>query len=92
MADNDVDFQFYVDQSPSIGTEHHLAYHKGATRLVKKITAAEASAIVAASDEDRPEMVKIAFGPVWVQIPLNDRDDLLAQVNPQVAASKALFG
>ncbi len=91
MADNDVDFQFFVDVSPqSLG--HHLVYHRGSVRVTAKVAAVTAYEIVNAMPGTRPGLVQQAFGSKWNDIPLADRSVVLDLVNPQVSASVALFG
>lgn len=90
MADNDVDFQFYVDNCPA-GKSREIKYHRGAVNVKAVLSAADARAIVTASDADRPGKVQTAFGNEWSNIPLADRTTLLGLVNDQVAESKVLF-
>lgn len=91
MADNDVDFQFFVDASPQ-GLEYHLVYHRGPARVIAKVSAATAHDIVNAMPGTRPWLVQQAFGSKWNDIPLADRSVVLDLVNPQVSASVSLFG
>ena len=90
MADNDVDFDFYVDASPA-GLDSRVEYHRGPVRVKQSLTDTEARDIVTASDADRPGKVQTAFGSQWSNIPLADRQTLLGLVNAQVAKSKTLF-
>lgn len=90
MADNDVDFRIFVDESPA-GTTYEVQYHRGSTIVKNAISQTEARAIVTASDTDRPGKVQTAFGNQWTSIPIGDRSTLLGLVNSQVAASKTLF-
>ena len=89
MAMNDVDFKFLVDASPA-GLDNQVEYHRGTVHVTASLTAAEARAIVTASDADRPGKVQTAFGAAWASIPLADRQTLLGLVNGQVARSKVL--
>lgn len=90
MADNDVDYRLFADESPA-GTTYEVQYHRGTSIVKNAISSTEARAIVTASDADRPGKVQTAFGNQWSHIPLGDRSTLLGLVNAQTAASKTLF-
>ena len=53
MADNDVDFDFYVDASPA-GLDSRVEYHRGPVRVKQSLTDTEARAICAQGACRRP--------------------------------------
>lgn len=90
MADNDVDFQLFVDLSPA-GARYILAYHRGAARVEVDVGATAARDIVTTPAAQLPAKVKSAMGQSLFSIPANDRDTWAGLAVSAVASGFSLY-